>query len=230
MAALQAPLAWYANDFAERCSLASFLRCGALEHLNAAVSQGGVPAPSRALRIYAAGQMMFFSHPKRDWRGLRTRKELQYDCKLPLQTKLKEISALELAIGNGWSYVGPYYLHCTNPSHDHEFDAFYETDDWRSEGGAGEQQEVCVSEADRQSVIGAVVAQIERCDVLYARISSVRDGVSALTEIGIALGRGKRVYIDCTMEGLDTWLVRGLAARSGTSAAEYAAIPWALYK
>jgi hypothetical protein len=173
--------------------------------------------------------MMLFSHPKHDWRGLGGRKELKMDCKMPLQAKLKEFDSMELHIGDSWIYVGPYYLTCTDTAHDHELDVFYETDDWRCDGSTA-VTEVTMREEDRQAITSSMILQIERCDVLYARITSLHESMGVLTEIGIALGKDKRVYIDCTVDGLDLWLVRSLAARSGATRTEYLTIPWAMFK
>ncbi len=180
-------------------------------------------------RIYAAGKMMFYIHPKRDWRGLRSRKEVEHPCSHPVTQKLQEFRSLEVELGPSWIYVGPYFLRC--PNHEHELDWFHNLDDCPDiRTIPPDQREFSMQERDRQLILDTMVEQIARCDVLYARVGREGDSSSVWTEVGCALAQGKRVYVDLEADTHDQWLARHMMQRSGATREEYRSIPWALYK
>jgi hypothetical protein len=154
------------------------------------------PPAKRKLHIYAAGKMMFFNCPTRDWRGLARYKELEWgDQGEPLLEKLKELRELELDFDDNWIYVGPHFLTC--PGIDHEVDYFYQLDDEPRSGAAlasvlgdESQRDFTVDEREKQALYDNARHQIEKCDVLYARLTDEKDCFWAFTEIGLAAALG----------------------------------------
>jgi len=200
-------------------------------------------------RVYVAGKMMFLNSPERDWRGLLRFRELDWTPTPPgaggpggsLLERLLQLRDLDLEWDEQWTYVGPHFLNPTLPptpqQQGAEVDYFYQLDDEPRTGSLlaavlnrDDLREFTVDEREKQAVLDNARHQIQKCDVLYARIPDHKDSYWTFVEIGIATALGKRVYIDCPVESHDTWLLPLLSEQTRANREEYLSLPWAMYK
>lgn len=192
--------------------------------------------PTRSLKIYGAGKIA-----KHDWRFGGGRVESPY-----FEKSVKEDrDATRHLMRRGsfdWLYVGPWFKGCdhgcTHVPNSHAATYVCGTGEVRESGiGEGFIGEVSLEalfsnpgrdfHKTQNMVLSNCLAQIQKCDVFYARIDSPT-AYGTFAEIGYAYALGKPVYLDIRDTGIapDLWFMLRMSLASPLRENVLRSLPW----